>query len=240
MAAYTSKLVLAVIFITAVLYTTRTENVLGDSNEDFDFDGLPGSQHEFKIEIPAGRFECFYQKMEMDEEIHISFEVLRGAERQIDMVVKSPHGDLIENFQWKTDGAFERQIKLPGVYEFCFDNSFSRFASKLVYFYLVTFSTSAWDNFSKELQDMDIKTENFSQSIGKVDKAITDMLFYQGQSRQQHIRDWYVAVSNRNYIQYWSIFQCTVIILVGSLQVYFLRKMFDSQNVISGSSKPRA
>lgn len=51
------------------------ERVLGEETDEFDFDGLPGAQHEFKIEIKPGHIECFYQKIVQGGKIHVSFEV---------------------------------------------------------------------------------------------------------------------------------------------------------------------
>ena len=51
------------------------EDVLGERTDDFDFDGLPGVQHEFKVDVPAGREECFYQKIKSGAQLHVSFEV---------------------------------------------------------------------------------------------------------------------------------------------------------------------
>ena len=53
----------------------RAEVVLGTETDEFDFDGLPGAQHEFKIEVGAGKEECFYQKIVAGGKLHISFEV---------------------------------------------------------------------------------------------------------------------------------------------------------------------
>lgn len=58
-----------------LLPITNPETVLGQNNDDFDFDGLPGVQHEFKVEIPPGREECFYQMVKRAAQLHISFEV---------------------------------------------------------------------------------------------------------------------------------------------------------------------
>jgi hypothetical protein len=54
---------------------TFSENILGEEDGEFDFDGLPGAQHEFKIEIAAGGDQCFYQKIKAGAEMHMSFEV---------------------------------------------------------------------------------------------------------------------------------------------------------------------
>ena len=51
--------------------------VAGDNPEDFDFDfdGLPGVNHEFKVEVAAGARECFYQRMKVDAFLQVAFRV---------------------------------------------------------------------------------------------------------------------------------------------------------------------
>lgn len=53
----------------------------------------------------------------------------------------------------------------PGVYQICIDNTFSRFTSKLVYLYLVTFVAEQWEKYAKEVQDISFTMENFTVSI---------------------------------------------------------------------------
>lgn len=67
------------LFITSICFhlfpVGRGELVLGRETDDFDFDGLPGAQHEFKIEIRAGQEECFYQKIKKGGKIFTRFQV---------------------------------------------------------------------------------------------------------------------------------------------------------------------
>jgi len=46
-----------------------------ESDDILDVYGLPGFQHEFRIEIKAGASECFYQKLRKEMKLHVSFEV---------------------------------------------------------------------------------------------------------------------------------------------------------------------
>ena len=74
-----------VYFLTSLVFTNNVlnvnaEKVLGEEfNEEFDFDGLPGAQHEFKVEVRAGTEECFYQHAKVGAKFHVSFEVSSGA-----------------------------------------------------------------------------------------------------------------------------------------------------------------
>ena len=54
---------------------SQPEDILGVRTDDFDFDGLPGVQHEFKVEVLAGKEECFFQAIKQGAQLHVSFEV---------------------------------------------------------------------------------------------------------------------------------------------------------------------
>ena len=61
----------ALLFLSFVAATQPLDTV----EDDFDFDGLPGANHEFRFEVPAGKSECFFQKVKANAELHVSFEV---------------------------------------------------------------------------------------------------------------------------------------------------------------------
>lgn len=49
--------------------------VLATADGDFDYDALPGTQHEFKVQVNAGKEECFAQKVALGAVFHVQYEV---------------------------------------------------------------------------------------------------------------------------------------------------------------------
>ena len=49
--------------------------VMGVENDDFDFDGLPGAMHEFKVFVEAGAEDCFFQNVAEGAQFYTKFEV---------------------------------------------------------------------------------------------------------------------------------------------------------------------
>jgi len=41
--------------------------------------GLPGVQFEYRFEVGAGSIQCFFQKLQQDSQLHVTFEVQRLA-----------------------------------------------------------------------------------------------------------------------------------------------------------------
>ncbi|XP_069114716.1 transmembrane emp24 domain-containing protein 6-like isoform X1 [Argopecten irradians] len=208
--------------------------------DDFDFDGLPGVQHEFKIEVPAGGEECFHQKVAEGANLHMSFEVLRsGSERLIDIVVKDPTSYIVEAHYAKSEVTIQHLVKIAGVYTICLDNQFSRMASKLVYVYLITFVPAEWTKYVQEIEDMNMAVSNFTHSISIVQKSLEEAKLHQASSRMNVVKDWYLILGNNSFIVKWSIAQICVVIFSSVFTVYFVRRLFKIPNV-TPSQKPRA
>ena len=75
MAVIPNNIIFTLTICVSHVYKTWTEDVRGMITDDFDFDGLPGSSHEFKIEVLPGKEECFIQKVARGARLHVAFEV---------------------------------------------------------------------------------------------------------------------------------------------------------------------
>jgi hypothetical protein len=53
------------------------------------------------------------------------------------------------------------------------------------------------------------------------------MFQHQSFSRAREARDYALIMDNNSYVQFWSFIQIVVIILTTTIQVYFVRKLFD-------------
>ncbi|OWF56051.1 transmembrane emp24 domain-containing protein 6-like isoform X3 [Mizuhopecten yessoensis] len=237
MAAIHIPRVLALLFLCTCLYSCTI--VSGAEYDDFDFDGLPGVQHEFKIEVQAGREECFHQKVAEGANLHMSFEVLRGADRLVDVFLKDPNFYVVSSNLAQSTGQFDLPARTSGVYTICLDNTFSRMASKLVYVYLITFVPEEWTKYVQEIEDMNMAVTNFTYSISVVQKSLEQATLHQASSRMNVVKDWYLIMSNNSYIVKWSIAQMCVVTCSSIFTVLFVRRLFKISNV-TPSQKPRA
>lgn len=78
--------------------------------------------------------------------------------------VRHPSGTIVHPYQWKPHSEYQDQQSSGGYYSVCIDNQFSRFAAKLVNLYLTVVRPDRWDEFTKELEDMDLSVGNFTVS----------------------------------------------------------------------------
>ncbi|CAE1143282.1 TMED6 [Acanthosepion pharaonis] len=172
-------------------------------------------------------------------QLFIAYEILTGGDRNIDFFLRDERLDILVHKPWKTEGTVEENIHTRGIYEVCFDNSYSRFAAKLVYFYMSAFVPEHWDGYVKEIEDVYRTVANFSVSLENLQQNIKNAVIHQSSSRMYVMLDYYTIMGNNKYVQYWSILQCIIIISTSCLQVFFVRRLFHSTNV-TPTMKPRA
>ncbi|KAG1658778.1 Transmembrane emp24 domain-containing protein 6 [Nymphon striatum] len=232
--AATSK---AFVFILIILVEVYGESHVVQSS--MDFDTLPGLGYELRIPVEAGKEQCFYQFVQSGSNFYVSFQVLRGGDGKAGFAVRHPNGKHVLPYSWENEKNYEEVAEHGGVYEICADNSLSRFAAKLVNIYLIAFKHHEWEQYSKEITDLEVTVDNFTNTIDNVDQRISLMRKNQEYSKSHMARDAYLIMSNNAYVQYWSIAQCFVIVLTFSVQVYFVRKLFDSKSM-TPTLKPRA
>ncbi|CAG5121685.1 unnamed protein product [Candidula unifasciata] len=215
------------------------EKILGQENEEFDFDGLPGAQHEFKVHIPGSTEDCFFQPAVKGARFHVNFEVLKG-EQFIDFYIRDPQWQVLEYQNYKSSGQYSVESPEDATYAVCLHNAFSRLGSTLVYVYIVTFVMHEWVQFQQELTDVNILAANFSQTLTGVQEMVSEMRSSQAKARFHVIKDWYLVEGNNTYVQNWSLVQCILIAAAAIIQVYSVRRLFRSSNVTPTTAKPRA
>lgn len=206
---------------------------------DFSFDGLPGAQHEFKVEVPGNQEECFVQKVAENAELHASFEVLRGGSRMVDFSIKDAYNNVIQEIIYKSEANIKYKAPVTGYYQICVNNIHSRFVSKLVHFYIVTMVEAEWTKYVEEIEELKTAVENFTVVITEVQNSIKQVRLHQSSTRLNVMKDWYLLTGNNSYVMYWSLFQIACVLMTSSFQVYFVRKLFNIPNV-TPTAKPRA
>lgn len=70
-----------------------------------------------------------------------------------------------------------------------------------------------------------------------VEKNIQEVLQVQFYSRSREQRDFNLLSDNNSYVQRWSILQITVILLTTTVQVYFVRRLFEDQTGVKTKSR---
>ncbi|CAD5112678.1 DgyrCDS1899 [Dimorphilus gyrociliatus] len=187
--------------------------------------GYPGFQYEFKVEVGAGKKECFYQYVKEQAQMHLSFEVLRGADRNVDVTLKKDNR-VIESHMWTFEGSSDIDITERGVYSLCIDNSFARFSSKVVYIYFVAYVTDEWQKYTEELKSFQISVNNFTRSARSVQEALQKTKAELFEKRKIDMYHMYLMIDTSWSINFWSTIFLIVLICTSALQVFFVRRLF--------------
>nr|CAG4638643.1 EOG090X0AV2 [Cyclestheria hislopi] len=195
---------------------------------------VAGVAMEYKVHVDPGKEECYYQYVQPAATIYVSFQVLRGGDGMAGFAVKHPSGQIVHPYQWKPSSEYQEVSQTGGYYAICVDNQFSRFAAKLVNLYITTFRYDQWEKFAQELQDADVSAENCTKILQGVNMRIQEILQHQQLSRGREARDYNLLLDNNSYVQYWSFAQCTAVITAFLVQVYFVKKLFDTKTGVRG------
>ncbi|XP_049298110.1 uncharacterized protein LOC125771483 [Anopheles funestus] len=200
------------------------------------YESLPAVAMDYKVHIDAGKEDCYFQYVQQGSTLYVSFHVIRGGDGMAGFAVRNPRGEIVHPYQWQASSDYTDGAAMGGFYAVCIDNQFSRFASKLVNLYITVIRYEEWEKFTKEIEDLNVNMNNFTGTISTVERNLNAMFQYQAHSRNNEARDYALILDNNAYIWKWSVLQILVIVFTTSVQVYFVRKLFD---IKTGSGKSR-
>lgn len=199
------------------------------------YEALPAVAMDYKVHIEAGKEDCYFQYVQPGSTFYVSFQVIRGGDGMAGFAVRNPRGEIVHPYQWQASSDYTDGSSMGGYYAVCIDNQFAKFASKLVNLYLTVIRYDEWEKYTKEIEDLNVNINNFTGTISTVERNLNAMFQYQSHSRNTEARDYALIIDNNSYVQNWSLLQIVVIILTTSVQVYFVRKLFDVKPGAAGS-----
>jgi len=208
---------------------------------------------EMTIEVKAGAEECFYENVKSGETIDIEYQVIDGGQGELDINfhIANPVGTiLVQDFR-KADGTHRTTMTEAGDYRLCFDNTFSSFNTKTVFFGIMIDNDDEdddlWDDgldagvTADEIYEM--KIEDIKDAMDRIRGHLSKSRFMQDQLRAFEARDRNVAENNYNKVGNWSMINVTVMVITGIIQVVLLRSLFDEKSRLhkiwkKGNSRP--
>ncbi|XP_055346659.1 transmembrane emp24 domain-containing protein 1-like [Paramacrobiotus metropolitanus] len=211
-----------------------------------DWRGLVGqSIATLTVQIPAGKIECFYHVAAANSPFEVEYQVISGGELDINFAIRDPNGAMIVQEQRKSDNLHRLDGRAPGEYQICFDNSFSMFQHKLVFFEVFedkqeTHVAQFHELGQGQVDTMGVKMEDLQQGLGRVHLNLEKVVKTQGTVKHLEAVDRMVLESNFERVNFYSGCQTVVMILVGVVQVVMVRSLFEERSkigrVLRGSS----
>lgn len=201
--------------------------------------GVAGFTHsldsDFTFTLPAGRRECFYQPMPLKASLEIEYQVLDGAGLDIDFHLASPEGRTLVFEQRKSDGVHTVETEV-GDYMFCFDNTFSTISEKVIFFELILDNMGEqeqeqedWKKYITGTDMLDMKLEDILESINSIKSRLSKSGHIQTLLRAFEARDRNIQESNFDRVNFWSMVNLVVMVVVSAIQVYMLKSLFEDK-----------
>lgn len=187
----------------------------------------------FTTVVQAGRVNCFYEKIDTNKSLEIEYQVVEGGgEMDISFQVVSPNGVVLVNDEKKGDEVHSIVTSEPGVYSFCFDNSFSTLAQKVVYVDL-GLDTSDEDSWVKSLEDGDfdgteLQMESIRNTLANIKDTLEKAQHYQAYLTKKNFKSHAIVSRSSSRVFWWSLIQSIALIGVGICQVLIVKNFFGN------------
>ncbi|XP_061042290.1 transmembrane emp24 domain-containing protein 5 isoform X1 [Eubalaena glacialis] len=195
----------------------------------------PSLDSDFTFTLPAGQKECFYQPMPLKASLEIEYQVLDGAGLDIDFHLASPKGRTLVFEQRKSDGVHTIETE-GGDYMFCFDNTFSTISEKVIFFELILDNMGEqeqeqedWKKYITGTDMLDMKLEDILESINSIKSRLSKSGHIQTLLRAFEARDRNIQESNFDRVNFWSMVNLVVMVVVSAIQVYTLKSLFEDK-----------
>lgn len=200
---------------------------------------------EMTVHIDAGKKECYFHPVKSGETIDIEYQVIDGGHGDLDIsfTLSDPIGLIIVSDFKKPENIHRHDVQKEGDYRFCFDNTFSTFNRKTVFFELIVekegeqnLGDDQWNDVFEGLtpeEFYEMKVQDIMDYIGRIRMQMTKARQIQDMLRSHEARDRNLAETNFIKVNTWSMFQICAMISVGLLQVFLVRSIFDTNTRMS-------
>jgi len=205
-------------------------------------------QSELSVMIDPGNRECFHQHFERDLNVELDFQVVSGGDLDISVWVSTPSNRVIAHHQRKVTGNPTFKTDESGEYRICFDNSFSRFASKQVHFYLglrdndnfvdPNFNTESTSEFNNQklsqdqLGELDDKVQTFKDAFSRIYNGLEKAQVHMTSFRIYEQADREIMEKNFERVNFYSMVNIILMLVVGAIQTFMIRSLFEDRSKI--------
>nr|GMC76389.1 transmembrane emp24 domain-containing protein p24beta2-like [Ipomoea batatas] len=180
----------------------------------------------YGIRFVIDREECFSHKVELGETVHFSFVVIKSenswhySEEGVDLVVKGPSGEQIQDFRDKISEKSEFIAHHDGVHRFCFTN-------KSPYHETIDFDLHAGHFMYHDEHAKDEHLTPLFESIGKLEEALYNVQFEQHWLEAQTDRQAIVNEGMGRRAIYKAFCESLALVAASVLQVILLKHLFE-------------
>jgi len=150
-------------------------------------------------------------------------QVVTGGHYDVDVTLKDPNGKILYDQQKKQYDSHQFKAEAEGEYIFCFGNEFSSFAHKTVY---LDFQAGDEPPILPAIGKHHSALTQIETSASNIHEALKVVIDYQTHHRLREMTGREEAEYLNERVQYWSIGQTVLIILISVFTVYVVRNFF--------------
>ncbi len=181
---------------------------------------------------------CYYGDVRhLDTKIGFYFAVQSGGSFDVDYSIKGPNGQVIHSEEKVRQTEFVFNGEDIGEYEFCFSNTMSTFAQKVVDFE-INFESSS-DDFKAELPKQAVnvvkeEADSMENSLDNLNRKVTTLLREMQYYKTRNHRNQATVKSTETRIFWFSIFDVFLMASMSGLQVAIVQLFFKGsrKNVV--------
>lgn len=202
-------------------------------------------EKDMTFTVQAGKTDCFFQKVLSNEVIDIEYQVIDASHGDLDISFQlaDPAGRVIVADYKKPENTHRHTASQDGDYRFCFDNSFSTFSTKTVFFDILVETEESEDKDYDTDKEMELgiaadsylmRVSDISESVKRMSERISLARRLQDLQSAHEARDRNLAEEMCDRVLKWSLWQIVFMLVVGITQVFFLRSLFEDKNSNTG------
>lgn len=193
-------------------------------------------ENEMTVSIDPGRDDCFYESTKKGETIDIDYQVIDGGHGDLDITFRlaDPTGRILIIDYKKSENNHRIEAEVDGDYRFCFDNTFSSYNTKTIFFELIIENDNEWD--SNENLDVqpdlvyDNHMQEFEEILNEIRSHLKKAKHFQDLIKSTEARDRNLAEENYFKVNTFSFIQLTLMLFVGIIQVIMVKSLFDDSS----------
>jgi len=181
---------------------------------------------ELTFELPDNDRQCFHEVIDKGVKCTIEFQVVTGGNYDVDMELTAPDGRSLYKDVKKQYDSFTWTAETKGEYKFCFSNEFSTFTHKVVYF---DFQVGDEPPLTGGMGQKASAMTQMESSAVTIHEALKVVIDYQTHHRLRESQGRAFAEMVNERVQYWSVGEFIIILIVGIGQVMVLKSFFTEK-----------
>ncbi|XP_015180942.1 PREDICTED: transmembrane emp24 domain-containing protein 2-like [Polistes dominula] len=185
----------------------------------------------YLITVDAHAEECFFNKVEADTKMGLTFEIAEGGFLDIDVKIIGPDGKIIYQGERTRSDKFTFGAHTAGIYTYCFSNEKSTMTPKVVMFNMEVIENPK----PEEVAGGGAAEGDHGKLDDMIKELSTSLWGVKNEQEYMKVRDKTHRAINESTnfrVVVWSFFEATVLLLMTLGQIYYLKRFFEVRRVV--------